>query len=92
MDSIIDKEKRCYFCLAKSSLHNHHIIYGRGQRDKSEQYGLKVYLCRKHHTGSEGVHTARPDLDLKLKQVAQRYFEEKYKDLDFVKIFGKNYL
>ena len=29
----------------------HHVVFGAGQRQLSEEYGLKVYLCREHHRG-----------------------------------------
>lgn len=92
MKSIIDEKKRCFFCLSQSALEVHHCIYGVAERKKSEQYGLKVYLCKRHHTGDQGVHTMRPDLDLKLKQLAQRKFEETHSREDWIKEFGKSYL
>ena len=53
-----DKSKhRCYICdifcgdgSVKPYLEEHHV-FGGPRRKKSEHYGLKVYLCRKHHTG-----------------------------------------
>lgn len=38
-----------------------------------------------------GVHFNKP-LDLQIKQIAQREFEDTYGHDDFMKIFGKNYL
>ena len=29
----------------------HHVVFGSGQRESSEKYGLKVYLCPEHHRG-----------------------------------------
>ena len=40
---------------------------------------------------SEGVHFNKP-LNTKLKEYTQKKFNEVYPDLDFMQIFGKNYL
>lgn len=69
-----------------------HIIYGTANRRLSEKYGLKVWLCAKHHNMSkDGVHQNR-ELDLRLKQLAQKRFEEEYPNESFLKIFGRNYI
>ena len=49
-------------------------------------------MCQPHHRDSkEGVHFNK-DLDLELKKLAQKRFEEKYGHEKFMAIFGKNYL
>lgn len=100
-----DKERRyCYLCAGlhgdfseKPELEEHHV-FGGPNRKWSEKYGLKVYLCKKHHTGDitgsrEAVHnnpsTYYADI---LKYKAQEEFEKKYGHELFVKTFGKNYL
>lgn len=94
MDSIIQTEKVCYICGSTQNLEKHHI-FGASNRNKSEQYGLWVWLDHNHHNenrrGDPGVHHNR-ELDLKLKQTAQKYFELRYPELDFLQIFGRNYL
>ncbi len=66
-------------------------MHGVANRKLSEKYGLKVYLCPKHHRDTKhGVHFDR-DFDLALKRYAQAKFEETY-DIEFSKVFGKNYL
>lgn len=88
--SIISNERRCVVCGTTNALHVHHIFFG-PNRKLSDKYGCWVYLCYPHHNGSnEGVHFNRK-LDLELKDRCQRRFEEVYPDLDFMKIFGKNY-
>lgn len=89
--SIITESEKCFFC-SRTPTEEHHCIYGVANRKWSEKYGLKVRLCKKHHRGSEGVHTHRPDLDLKLKQIAQRAFERNHSREEFIQIFGKSYL
>ena len=89
--SIIQNEKCCYVCETIYNLHSHHI-FGASNRKHSEKYGLKVWLCYPHHNGSnDGVHFNKA-LDTKLKQYGQEKFQEKYPDLSFREIFGKNYL
>ena len=73
-------------------LHEHHIFYGNSNRKKSEQHGLKVWLCGYHHNLSNmGVHFYKP-LDIKLKRLAQEKYEETHTREDFMREFGRNYL
>lgn len=78
-------------------LEEHHV-FGGPNRKISEHYGLKVYLCPKHHEGDidgqkEAVH--RPDYndyaDM-LHEIAQREFEKRHSREEFMKKFGRNYL
>lgn len=104
MKSIMhDKSERtCYLCMTlhseystQTGLEEHHVIYGRGKRSLSEKYGLKVYLCSRHHRDSpESIHhnTANNlSFDLMLKEKGQQAFERNYPNLSFREIFGKNY-
>lgn len=102
--SILQAEKECYLCrlaadqagyygeLPHTGLHRHHVIFGRGNRKKSEHYGLWVWLCVAHHEyGPEAVHT-NARIRRRLSQVAQRAFMEKNPNLDFLQEFGISYL
>ena len=92
MKSIIQSEKECFVCKTTLNLHEHHIIYGTSNRKQSEKYGLKVWLCQEHHTGSSGVHFNRP-FDLHLKKLAQEHFEGHFGHRsEFIRVFGKSYL
>ncbi len=92
MHSIISNEKVCLICGTTYNIHKHHIFYGTGKRQLSERYGCWCYLCGKHHNlSNEGVHFNKV-LDNKLKGLAQKRFKEVYPQLEFIKIFGKNYL
>ena len=93
MPSIIQETKECFICKTKYGLQYHHVVFGAGKRQLSEREGLTVWLCREHHTGSNGVHLNH-DLDLQLKQIVEkRWMEVNNKtEEDFIKIFGKNYL
>lgn len=92
MDSVLQSEKHCFVCETTQNLHSHHIFFG-ANRKIAERRGLKVWLCVHHHTGSnEAVHNNR-QLDLKLKQMAQEYYEAHYGTRDdFRREFGRNYL
>jgi hypothetical protein len=90
MQSILhNREDGCLIC-GNPYVEEHHVFIGTANRKLSDKYGLTVYLCAEHHRGNNGVHH-NAGLDLKLKQMAQSRFEEVYPELDFIKIFGKNY-
>ena len=91
MESIIQIHKECFMCHRTGDLHSHHI-FGGPNRKWSEKYGLKIWLCPEHHNMSDnGVHFNKA-LDLQIKQIAQREFEDTYTREEFMRIFGKNYL
>lgn len=89
--SILQQEmNRCYVCGTTKDLHIHEVFYG-VNRQNSIKYGCCVSLCAKHHNMSnEGVHFNK-ELDKHLKGEMQERFEKVYPELDFLKIFGKNY-
>ena len=93
MKSEFQSEKECYVCGTTQNLHSHHIFSGYANRMLSEKYGMKVWLCGRHHNlSNDGVHFNN-ELDLELKQMAQRYFEENNGTReDFIQIFGRSYL
>lgn len=88
---LTDNMEECIICKTTRNIEIHHVIYGTANRKNSEKYKLIVPLCNYHHTGSnDSVHRNKA-LDTKLKKYAQSKFEEAYPELDFLKIFGKNY-
>lgn len=91
--SIISNERQCLLCGDTRELHKHHIYGGFGNRKLSEKYGCWVYLCANHHNMSKyGVHFDT-ELDMELKRLCQKKWEEKYGDReDFIRVFGRNYL
>jgi len=91
MKSIITDEKKCFFCGSYRRIEEHHI-FGAANRKNSEKYGLKVPLCHYcHNEPPNGVHHNR-ERNLTLKRLGQRAFNMTYPELDFMKIFGRNYL
>ena len=101
--SILQTTKECYLCrlaaesqgyfggLPSAGLHRHHVIFGKGNRKRSERYGLWVYLCVAHHEyGPQAVHTNR-EVRLMLSRIAERAFEKKYSREQFYEEFGQFY-
>lgn len=87
----------CWLCGRNGCadpLDKHHI-FGGGNRRKSEQYGLFVYLChnRCHENGPEAVHR-NPETAQKLHEYGQRLVmeEQGWTVEDFRLEFGRNYL
>lgn len=73
--------------------HKHHI-FGSNNRNKSEKYGLFVYLTpAMHNMSNEGVHFNK-QFDRLLKRIAQQTAMKYYNwNMDeWMKIFGRNYL
>ena len=103
--SILQTTKECYLCrieaermgyygqLPSTGLHKHHFIHGTANRKLAEEYGLYAYMCsaRHHEYGPESAH-GNPQVDLMLKQIAQRAFEEIYGHEKWQQTFMKNYL
>ena len=88
MKSILQDETVCFFCGTTHWLEEHHI-FGASNRKHSEKFGLKCYLCKRHH---ELVHR---DIEtaLILKQRAQEEWEKQYGDRnDFMRVFGRSYI
>ena len=93
------KERTCFLCMWlhgdyswKDVLHEHHVFFGWANRRLSEKHGLKVYLCLNHHEiGKEAVHV-NAKINKMLQAYAQRKFEEKWPNKDFISIFGRNYI
>lgn len=93
--SILQSDKECYLCRKRYNLRTtrgleeHHILFGRGRRELSERYGLKVWLCHNHHNEPPlGVHfdpTARRELE----QAAQFAFDELHGPGSFAEVFGE---
>lgn len=89
--SIIQEEKECWLCHTTYDLQEHHI-FRNPFRNKSEKYGLKVWLCAEHHTGDNGVHGKNKELDITLKKLAQHKFEETYSREKWLQEFMRSYL
>ena len=90
-------DRRCWLCGKNGSgdrLEKHHIFPG-PFRDKSEKYGLYVWLCGDscHRNGMGSAHRSR-DVAEKLKRYGQKKAMEDlgWTTEQFIAEFGKNYL
>lgn len=83
----------CIIC-GKSPVNKHEIFFGAKNRLNSIKYGLVIPLCTTEHhnqVGCTGIHfdkVLREHWQIK----AQKKFQEVYPELDFLEIFGRNYL
>lgn len=91
MNSILQKDKRCWFCPCETGLEKHHVFAGVANRKLSEKYGLWVWLCHEHHTGKDGAQYD-PEKNRQLKRYAQTCFEMEYGHALWMDVFRKNYL
>lgn len=92
--SILQDKKECYITGSTNNLHKHHIFEGTANRKLSEREGLWIWLRADWHNLSDyGVHFNKK-LDLKLKRIAQRRWQEYYYKTkeDFIKEYGKSYI
>ncbi len=93
---IQEKDGTCYLCRLSGNwypqyVHKHHI-FGGPLRDKSEAYGLTVYLCVNHHElGAEAVHRNKETMRF-LQRIGQQAFEKIHGHEKFMEMFGRNYL
>lgn len=99
--SIMQKKEEgyCYLCALLENnwrpcgyREEHHVFFSAHQKPLSEEYGLKVYLCRRHHReGPDAVHQNQRNRRI-LEAQGQQAFEAKYGHKKFMEIFKKNYL
>jgi len=89
------RDGTCYLCMAAGDfsrqmcLEEHHCIHGTANRQLSERWGLKVYLCPAHHRRLHNNEDGRKD-DIYVMLAAQAAFKSRYPDKDFKSIFGRN--
>lgn len=91
--SILQDEKVCFITGSIYNLHRHHV-YGGGRRKTSEENGFWVYLTGAlHNQSNDGVHGKNGHkLDMYLKQICQRKYEETHTREEFMQLIGKSYL
>ena len=97
MKSIVQKTKECIACRTQYRKFNPYVecphVYFGEKRKISDRNGFTVWLCPEHHRGLTGVHGKHGhDLDLWLKRLTQKTYEEKHSREDFIRLIGKNYL
>lgn len=90
-ESIIQKDRECFFCGRMTGLERHHVFGGVANRKISEKYGLTVYLCHECHTGTEGAQYDKTR-NIELKRKAQEAFQNIYGRRLWMMLIKKNYL
>ena len=86
-----DDMNHCYF-TGTAPVERHHI-FGAANRKNSEKYGFVIPLRPDLHPNGVNAGKDAADIDVKLKQMAQTYFEEHYGTREeFRGIFGKSWL
>ena len=92
-DSILQDKKECFQTHRNDNLHEHHIYFGKGQREISEANGFKVWLTGEWHNQDSRIDVHHNhELDLFLKRICQEKFEESHTREEFVGLIGRNYL
>lgn len=89
--SIMQTEKKCYVSGSKHNLdcHHQHVMGGTANRKISDKYGIWCWLRHDIHMD---LHDRNKDLEIRLKQDAQRAFEKIYSREKWMSLFYKNYL
>ena len=86
-----DDMDHCYF-TGYSPVERHHI-FGGANKKKSEMYGFIMPLRPDLHPNGVFAGRDAKEIDTKLKQMAQEYFEEHIGSREmFMREFGRNYL
>lgn len=88
-----DDMEHCYF-TGSPNVDRHHIFYG-NKRKLSEKYDFVIPIRKDlHHFGKEAIHdNPNKGLDLKLKKLAQTFYESNIGTRDqFREEFGKSWL
>lgn len=87
-------ESELYSTTRFDGSHRHEVFFGTGNRQKSIELGLVVFLAPEMHNMSDyGVHFNKA-FDYELKKIGQKAAMEKYNWTveDFRREFGRNYL
>lgn len=96
----MQKERdRCFFCGRTGALDEHHVISGNSNRENSEKYGLKLYICRNCHLLHDKGVVKIGEVEIKesdIKAFGQEKWEETFGKenprQEFIAIFGKSWL
>lgn len=99
----LEKERKakqkhiCFLCARNGDYRpkiteEHHVFFGSGLRDVSEENGFKCDLCIPHHrTGPEAVHNNQETREY-LCRIFQQQYERTHTHEEFMELVHKNYL
>ena len=82
-----EDDTKCFLCGRQIKLDKHEA-FGGSNRQKSMEWGLVYYLCRKCHSKADTDETIKKYLH----DYAKRIFIKIYTKSKFLKEFGKNFL
>ena len=86
-----DDMDHCFF-TGYPGVERHHI-FGSSRKEASEKRGFVIPLRPDLHPNGVMFDRRNKDIDSRLKQMAQTYYEEHYGSrAEFIKEFGKSYL
>ena len=96
MKSIIQSKNECFICktnydVVTTNDLTEHLIFNEYPK-QSNKYGLKINLCYRHNDFNKYQEKFKNALELSLKQLAQKKFEETRKRKSFIKHFNKSYI
>lgn len=96
-----EEDKKCFICGKRGEVDTHHCLSGTSNRENSEDYGLKIYLCRDCHSSlhDKGKIYITPFICITendIKKFAQQKWEETFGKEnpreEFIAIFGKSWI
>ena len=86
-----DDMDHCYY-TGSAPVERHHIFGGSNRRN-SEKFGFVIPLRPDLHPNGVHAGNGAHQMDINLKQMAQRHFETYYGSRkDFIRVFGKSWL
>ena len=93
-----EKNGICFLCDAlegntrqQYGLHKHHVFFG-PNRQRSDEDGMFVYLCIRHHeTGQDAVHRDKGSRVM-LQIYAQEIYEKTHTREQFIARYGRSYI
>lgn len=95
---VVRKKGTCFLCVklhgdyTEKYTEEHHVFFGNGLRDISEQNGFTCDLCLGHHReGPEAVHRNQ-EIREYLCSIFQEKYEKTHTREEFMKLIGRNYL
>ena len=90
-ESLLSRTKKCYVC-GVLNVEKHHVFFGTANRKLSEEDGLYIYLCMRHHeTGPDAVHVNK-GTRVMLQIYAQEAYEKTHTREEFIKRYGRSYI
>ena len=96
MKSKIQSKNECFICKTNYDVEttndlSEYLIFNEYPK-QSNKYGLKINVFNRHNDFNKYQEKFKNALELSLKQLAQKKFEETRNRKCFIKHFNKNYL